>query len=660
VASDSCRKLSTIVQNRKVGFVVKSGSCSWSRASVSRFLDYDRNPAGTMSFKSPLLPAKQLKQQLRSVDQSDVVICWFRNTGLRLHDNAAFRNSCTNSHANVRLIPLYILDPSAPMAQSSVDRRVGCLRVNFVLESLKDLNAGILRDSGGKNRLITLLGDPVEVLPQIVEEFRASALHFERDPGSPVQRKVDQQVLSILRERTHCAIHRYDTHTIHPLESYLAASQQHTAPSTYTGFQKIFNKLTVPPCLDSVTEVPPLPDDFDSFLSAPNNGMEEAFRTMGSNEVSPDQIVTLLERLGYSDVGRTLQNRSKGGIDFTGGENAGLSLLQRMMSRASWVATFEKPNTSPNALTVDTTGLSPYVKHGCISCRLFYHELSKACATSNIDPQRRSKPPVSLHGQLMWREYNYLMGYTTPNFDTMANNPIARQIPWRRDPRVVEAWRNSETGYPFIDAVMTQLRETGWIHHLARHSVACFLTRGDLWQSWEDGAAVFEELLIDADWSINNFNWQWLSCTAHFYQYFRCYSPVAFGKKTDKNGDYIRKWLPQFKTFPSKFIYEPWEAPLQVQLQHGVVVGTNYPRPLVSHAVASKENMTRMSEAYEAQKNGMPMPAPPEPFVELPSAQRTATETAKSLSGRPAMDSRLAPVFRRATSAKKQRTDKSS
>ena len=26
----------------------------------------------------------------------------------------------------------------------------------------------------------------------------------------------------------------------------------------------------------------------------------------------------------------------------------------------------------------------------------------------------------------------------------------------------------------------------GWIHHLARHMVACFLTRGDLWQHWEE------------------------------------------------------------------------------------------------------------------------------------------------------------------------------
>lgn len=46
------------------------------------------------------------------------------------------------------------------------------------------------------------------------------------------------------------------------------------------------------------------------------------------------------------------------------------------------------------------------------------------------------------------------------------------------------------TGYPFIDAVMTQLRQEGWIHHLARHSVACFLTRGDLWINWEEGMKV--------------------------------------------------------------------------------------------------------------------------------------------------------------------------
>jgi len=247
--------------------------------------------------------------------------------------------------------------------------------------------------------------------------------------------------------------------------------------------------------------------------------------------------------------------------------------------------------------------LSTDVKHGCISPRTFYHELTKVYDT--FPASKLSKPPVSLHGQLMWREYNNLMGFTTPRFDHMIDNPIARQIPWDDDPKLLEAWKNAETGYPYIDAIMTQLKHTGWIHHLARHSVACFLTRGDLWQSWEKGAEVFEEELIDADWSLNNFNWQWLSCTAHFYQYFRCYSPVAFGKKTDKNGDYIRKWLPQFKNWPTKYIYEPWNAPMSVQEQCGVIIGKDYPEPVVEHKSISKSNMARMKAAYDAHKAGV-------------------------------------------------------
>ena len=43
---------------------------------------------------------------------------------------------------------------------------------------------------------------------------------------------------------------------------------------------------------------------------------------------------------------------------------------------------------------------------------------------------------------------------------------------------------------------MTQLRQEGWIHHIARHAVACFLTRGDLWISWEEGMKVQAGLFL--------------------------------------------------------------------------------------------------------------------------------------------------------------------
>ena len=140
------------------------------------------------------------------------------------------------------------------------------------------------------------------------------------------------------------------------------------------------------------------------------------------------------------------------------------------------------------------------------------------------------------------------------------------------------------------------------MHHLGRHAVACFLTRGDLWQSWEEGAKHFEAELLDADYALNGFNWLWLSCSGFFYQYFRCYSPIVFQKKNDPNGQYIRKYVPELKDLPSKYIYSPWEAPASVLENAGVTLGTNYPHPLVDHKVISKENMARMKQAYDDHK----------------------------------------------------------
>ena len=74
------------------------------------------------------------------------------------------------------------------------------------------------------------------------------------------------------------------------------------------------------------------------------------------------------------------------------------------------------------------------------------------------------------------------------------------QIPWDDNEQFYKAWDEARTGYPWIDAIMTQLQREGWMHHLARHSVACFLTRGDLYVSWERGRDTFDRLLIDGDW----------------------------------------------------------------------------------------------------------------------------------------------------------------
>lgn len=104
--------------------------------------------------------------------------------------------------------------------------------------------------------------------------------------------------------------------------------------------------------------------------------------------------------------------------------------------------------------------------------------------------KRNSTPPLSLFGQLLWREFFYTAATNNPRFDRMEGNPICIQIPWDRNPEALAKWAEGKTGFPWIDAIMTQLRQEGWIHHLARHAVACFLTRGDLWVSWESGVRV--------------------------------------------------------------------------------------------------------------------------------------------------------------------------
>ena len=119
------------------------------------------------------------------------------------------------------------------------------------------------------------------------------------------------------------------------------------------------------------------------------------------------------------------------------------------------------------------------------------------------------------------------------------------------------------------------------------------------------GRDVFERYLVDADWSINNFSWHWLSCSAFFHQYFRVYGPASFFKKTDPKGKYIRKHVPCLKKYPHKYIYEPWLAPISVQESCGCVIGQDYPRPIVDHRKASKENMAKMKSAYDRGKSAV-------------------------------------------------------
>ncbi|XP_057837998.1 (6-4)DNA photolyase isoform X1 [Cryptomeria japonica] len=491
-------------------------------------------------------------------------LIWFRK-GLRIHDNPALEYACQNAK---NVYPVFVLDPwflePDPSAPSLGSTRVGINRIRFLLECLDDLDGNLKRRG---SRLLLFKGNPTDVIPQLLEQWSIQKLCFEFDIEPYAQKRDNcvKEYASKLGVDVFCPV----SHTIFSPEEIIKKNGG-KPPLTYQSFIKLISGAPHP-LGDGPSSLPPIDIDDSKALTLPT-----------------------LTTLGFKDISQE---------DFTpfhGGETEALRRLNESLHDKKWVAEFEKPKGDPTAfLKPATTVLSPYLKFGCLSSRLFYQRLQEVYGKV----KNHTRPPVSLEGQLLWREFFYTVAYGTPNFEHMKGNPICKQIPWNDDDHLLATWRDAQTGYPWIDAVMVQLRKWGWMHHLARHAVACFLTRGDLFVHWEKGRDVFDRLLIDSDWAINNSNWMWLSCSAFFSQYYRIYSPISFGKKYDPNGEYIRHFLPVLKDMPKEYIYEPWSAPLEVQRKAKCIIGRDYPEPVVAHVEASKNCKKRIATAYAKSKS---------------------------------------------------------
>ena len=510
---------------------------------------------------------------------------WFRK-GLRLSDNPALLAAIHNAS---RCFPLYVLD-----GDSYQLLRCTANRANFLLECLSDLDYR-LQTVG--SQLYVTKGDPTTELPKLWKEWGITHLYFEADEtGEPYACQRDTTIQNLAKAQN-VTVETFYQETLHPLKNYVDKAGK-KPPGTMGVFTTLL--ATMPPI--QPPKPPPVKGDFPKQPLQDHNNtyqLPKSILHLPWPRHTPRHLVTPIWGPAQSTHLTPLVH---------GGETLALQQLQQQITnRPSFTASFQKPATSCTSLSPSTTVLSPYLSLGCLSPRQVWFAIESSCAQANLTP---TQPPSSLKGQLMWRDFNHLMAHlantnTPGSWGRMEGNIYCRQISWDNNDEMLTKWKTGQTGYPWIDACMIQLNKEGWIHHLGRHAVACFLTRGDLWQSWEEGATHFESQLLDADYSLNGFNWLWLSCSGFFYQYFRCYSPVAFQKKNDPSGVYIRKYLPVLAKLPDKYIYEPWKAPIAVQQTAGIRIGVDYPKPIVDHAHASKENMSRMAMAYELHNNSI-------------------------------------------------------
>jgi deoxyribodipyrimidine photo-lyase len=220
--------------------------------------------------------------------------------------------------------------------------------------------------------------------------------------------------------------------------------------------------------------------------------------------------------------------------------------------------------------------LSPHLHFGELSPRQLWHRLGRG-GGQDVEAFRR---------ELGWREFAHHLLFHYPRTPTEPLQARFARFTWARAPGQLRAWQRGRTGYPMVDAGMRQLWRTGWMHNRVRMLVASFLVK-DLLLPWQAGARWFWDTLVDADLANNTLGWQWSAgCGADAAPFFRIFNPTMQGQKFDPAGDYVRRFVPELRRLPARWIHEPWRAPADVLAQAGIKLGTSYPKPIVDHGWA--------------------------------------------------------------------------
>ena len=224
----------------------------------------------------------------------------------------------------------------------------------------------------------------------------------------------------------------------------------------------------------------------------------------------------------------------------------------------------------PNLL--GTSKLSPFIKHGQIHVETVWNECSKI-----------KKVGVSKFlAEIGWREFNHSL---INNFPHMIKGNYSKRFdkfPWEKNLKFLSAWKKGKTGYPIVDAGMRELYSTGWMHNRVRMIVGSFLVK-HLLINWTEGEKYFKNCLLDFNEANNVSGWQWVAgCGADAAPYFRIFNPILQGEKFDREGDYVKKWVPELNSVPKKYLHKPWELNDEKILK----IGIDYPAPIVIHEQA--------------------------------------------------------------------------
>ena len=465
-------------------------------------------------------------------------LVWFRRD-LRDHDHAALSAALTNAR---QVWCVFIFDRDILDALPSRHDR----RVEFILESLRELDAALRARGGG---LIVRHGWPVEEIPALAKTLGVDAVFANRD-YEPTAKLRDGEV----RQRLHAAGMAFESPRDQVVFDGDAVLTQAGKPFTvFTPYKNAWRKR--------LTAADIAAHSGSGGQLMPGDTRLPSLAELGFEATD---LATLGIRPGMSGARALWEEFAAGRIDRYG-------------------ALRDFPAIK------GVSYLSVHLRFGTLSIRELVREAVRREADTWLN-------------ELIWRDFYFMILDRFPHVVGHSFKPEYDAIRWADWPAGLAAWQEGRTGYPLVDAAMRQLLHSGWMHNRLRMVVASFLTK-DLGIDWRLGEAWFAQQLNDFDLSANNGGWQWAASSGCDAQpYFRIFNPVTQSEKFDPDGKFIRRYVPELARVPDKYIHAPWQMGRIEQEAIGVVIGRDYPAPLVDHAQARNDTLARYA-VVKAQKD---------------------------------------------------------
>ena len=451
-------------------------------------------------------------------------IHWFRQD-LRLSDNPALDSAAQYE----TLIPIYILDEV-----NSGEFKMGAASKWWLHQSLTKLNESL------DGKLLVYQGNPHEILNKLIEEQEVSYVTWNRC-YEPWRVDRDKEIKRNFEDKN-VDVESFSASLL--WEPWTISKDDGTPYRVFTPFYK-------KGCLNS--EEPRLPAG------------KVDLSNLYSEDLSSGSITDL-------NLLPTIKWYKSFEEEWNPGEIGAEQNLNSFLD--SGLLNYKEGRNFPSQEFVSR--LSPHLHFGEISPNEVWYRAKTKEGISGIE-----KSLAHFHSELGWREFSYYLLY---HFPDLPNNNFQEKFdifPWQENEEFLALWQKGNTGYPIVDAGMRELWQTGYMHNRLRMIVGSFLVK-NLLIDWRFGERWFWDCLVDADLASNSASWQWVAGSgADAAPYFRIFNPITQGLKFDPEGEYTKKYVPELRDLPNKYLFSPWEAPENILADAGIELGKNYPKPMV-------------------------------------------------------------------------------